>query len=1345
MMTRLRQTPKPAVWVAAFLLGTAVAAGAAAQPTVNGWFYGDGDNALYQPYSTSENGSVLYAYFDAPNSRLYVALVDDRTNVNDMTCSPQNNSDYTKSAGWPNHRNCKRASDSEFASFTLACAPGSANNWSWQQALACSQTAGPPQSNWISNATCGNSSGTWPPGIVSSSSWVMNVNTYQSAAPATRAWNLYAPGNALDDWKSPFLSSSPDNATLVPGFGSGFSSTNGSGLFYQWEWSMIYEWSVDLGAGGANCGNQPIFFISGVSHHSPAKNGDENDSFPPPPGDPVFSDFGDLPNSYATTTASGGARHYVKVSGPRLGTDVQSELNGVPTGDATGDGSEEDGVSAVIDGNWTAGSTQSFEIEVSNAPSGALLAGWFDWNGDGDVTDPGEYFTWNVTNGTNVLDVTVGAGFDWSSEVLYARFRIFSSGAVAPGGSLTQADYLGTATDGEVEDYVFEAGTLPVTLNAVSSERAGGELTVRWQTASETDNVGFEVWGQVRGEWQRLSELVGSRGMTSGLPQSYEVHIAAPEGLTAIELRDFDTHGRQERFGAFAVGTSHGELQPVEEIDWSGPRARRDERLRERGFADTGRRAGRATATLGTAPGSAPAAQWKKLRQDAPAAGAAARRDASSIVVAASKGGKGNGKGNAPGSPTTSAGIEMVSGPQTHVAVTEAGIQRLTYEALRDGGLDLAGVKAKDVAVTWRGEPVTRWIDGPERLGPGSAVEFLARPPQGDDALYVAANLYQVSVDRSLAAEPARIGTGKAKSVSPAYLREAGSDLPLLYRHQSPTGDPWVERSVLVRPGAGSTLTLDLPVAGPVAPGTSRLAIGLGTLSDLPDRRDAAGDPLPEHNVEVWFRGPGGVFAPAATSSTSGQTGWTIEAELPDGAVAAGVNQVQLRFSTAYAFSVVVVDDYALRHPSPYLGPSLDFAADPAADGYRIEGFTSPSVAAYAEHADGTLTRLTPRVAAAGGGWAAELRGMDAEHFWVTAAPHRPQVFTTEAPPDLLSGAADLVVVAGSSFVGTPALDDYVAQRAGLHPLVVDVEDVYNAFGYGMALPSAITDFLAARDAVSPFSHVQIVGADCYDRLNHISSCIGFVPLPTAPVGANRFTPSQNRLADLDGDGVADKALAQFSVRDESELATVVAKAEAWESSGVAGMGSALLVAEEGDGLHDFLGQVERLRNRMGWSGSEVLDLADHPQIQTAREAMHASLAEGRTLTVFSGHSSPTVWSFRGLLTTGTVAALSNDGRPSLMVPLACETTYDVSPSANVLGHQLLFANDAGALAISGAAALSSLEENERMANHVLDGLKAGATLGEAVLAGRRALGAVYQELQDNWLTQGDVAVGLRP
>ena len=1139
-----------------------------AQPTVNGLFYGDGDDLIYSPYATSQFGSVLYSYYDAATNRMYVALVVSHA-VNDNVCSPKANKDYTSSATppWSQHRSCKRASDSEFAAFTLECAPGSPRAWAWQQATGCAQTAGPPPSNWVSDSSCGPSSpaADWPPGVeaTSTTSWVANVNTYQAAAPATRAWNLYTFGTNLDTgWKSPFVASAPNDVTQVPGYPT-WSSTNGAGLFYQWEWSMVYEWSVDLGPGGADCGNNVIVFITGNSHHSPGKHGQQDDPFDDPPGDQTFSDFGDLPDSYATTVAAGGARHYIKVNAPYLGQSLLAETDGQPTADASGDGAEEDGVTANVTANWTPGSTQTFDVVVSRAPAGgALLGGWFDWNGDG-VFNPGEFVSWSgLGTGTHTLSITVGAGFDWQNDSLNARFRVFSSQADAPGGSLDSGDYSGTAADGEVEDYVFPPGSLPVSLNAFASEHAaGGALTVRWQTATETDNVGFELLGRVHGRWRPLGEFTASKAMSSALPQDYEMEVFLPAATTALELVDYDTRGRPERFGPFQPGASYGEPQPVRRVDWTGPRGRRAERLEARGFARTGR------LDKADSGGRDQAARWRKTRANDRRRGSRTRFGGSAAeTFELDRGGS----------------VRLETGPQTHVAVTEPGIQRVGYEDLRDGGLDLAGVREGAIAVTWRGEPVARWIDGRGTFGPGSSIEFIGQPPRGDGALYLDANLYQVSVDPRRARAAGRMGRGKAKQVSESYLRESMVDRPAMYHPQSPTGDPWIERSVLVR-GAPKTVTLDLPVAGPVLPGRSRLAVGLGTVTDLPDIIGSDGEVIPEHNVEVWFSGPGSDFQYVASASTSGQQDWRIEADLPRGVLQPGLNRLQLRFASDYFYSLVLIDRYGVRHAGPYLGPELDFARDPDAGGYRVEGFTSPSIVAYAEGEDGALARIEPWVTPADGGWAAELRQLDAARFWLDDSPHSPAVFTTEAPADLLASPADLVVITDSSFVGTRALEDYVAAKSALSPVVVDVEDIYNGVGYGMALPAAITDYLKIRDQVQPFTHVQLVGTDCYDRLNRVSDCVSFIPLPTAPVGVTRFSPSQNRLVDLDGDGVGDKAVGQFSVRDESELATIVKKGVDWITSRLAGARSALLIAEETDGVHDFTNQVERLRRRLRW------------------------------------------------------------------------------------------------------------------------------------------------------------------
>ncbi|MCU0304035.1 MAG: C25 family cysteine peptidase [Thermoanaerobaculales bacterium] len=1333
---------RPAPCVAAALLGLTLvlaAPAAADPPTVNGLFYGDGDSSKYVEYATSYLGSKLYISYDAPTATLYTALVV-APNVNDNVFGqPDGGTTYMASVGWGNgsgqQRGANKLTDSEFAQFTFACAPGSPNQWTWYQGYACLSGG-----SWVSDMSCPTSSGAAPPGYTSASSFAWNMNTYQ-AAPVPKPWNREVRGTRLRDWVSPFdPAQTPPLALGLDGYpslaGAGFSD------LYQYEWRMVYEWSVPLGPGGADCGGNLLYVVTGLSHHSPLKEelgvpppecGDpENDCFPGDitTADPL-SDWGDLPDGYGTTAASGGPYHIIRVNGPYLGQEIVFELDGQPSVDGLGDGAEEDGVTAVIDGNWTVGSIRSFEVEVSNAASGALLGGWLDWNGDGDVADAGEFYSWSVVEGTNTLAVTVGSGFDWAVDTLHARFRLFSGAAAAPGGSLDQSDSIGVATDGEVEDWVWNPGTLPVTLNAfASSGSPDGEITVSWQTASETDNVGFELWGLAGDGWQRLGDFVPSLDTESHLPTDYSVAVAAPSGLTHLQLVDFSTRGAVEEYGPFRLGRRYGEVQPVRRVDWAPVRLERERRLADRGFRPVA--------------GGADGAQviWKRVAADGAGAAPGGREGAVREV------------GTADAAGVAKRTITVREGPQTHIAVTEAGIQRVTYETLRDGGLDLAGVPSREIAVSRRGSPVARWVDGGKVFGPGSAIEFVGRPPAGDEALYIAAEHYQVSVDRRLAVEARQVPWAATSQVSPSRIGQVVLDRPVKYHSQSPTGDPWVERTVLARNTVPATAILEVEVAGEVLDGDHRLTLELGTISDLPDLVGPGGAVLPEHNVEVWFSGPGGGPVSVATSSASGQQPWRVEADLPSGMLGPGLNRIELRFTTDYPFSLVVVDRTRLEYRTSYRGPELDFAPDPAAHGYRVAGFASPNVVAYSEPVAGRLTRHQVEVRPADGGFVAELRqrrvpmngSPDAdsalpERFWVTETPRSPAVFTTEAPGDLLAGDADLVVVAGSSFVGAPALEAYLAERAELHPVVVDVEDVYNAFGWGMALPSAITDFLAARRVDSPFTHVQLVGSDCFDRLNHISQCVSFVPLPTAPVIPTLYSPSQNRLADLDGDGVADVAVGQFSVRTEAELATIVDKGRSWRSSGLSAGNTALMIAEEGDGGHDFLAQIHRVSGHLDAALTEVLDMALHPDVATAREALRTSLDAGRAVTVFSGHSSSVIWAYRGLLTPASAAALTNTGRPTLMVPLACESTYDISPSADVLGHQLLFAGEQGALAISGAVSLAGLDDNEKMAGHVLAGLASGLTLGEAVQAGREALGGLYQTLQDNWVTQGDSAL----
>ncbi|HNM24435.1 MAG TPA: Calx-beta domain-containing protein, partial [Saprospiraceae bacterium] len=149
-------------------------------------------------------------------------------------------------------------------------------------------------------------------------------------------------------------------------------------------------------------------------------------------------DFGDAPDTYGTLLASSGARHST-VLGFRLGNDIDGEVDGQPTANASGDGADEDGVTlpSPLVTNTTANVTV-------NASLAGKLDAWVDFNNNGNFNDAGEKVFNNVSvaAGANSLSFAVPNGA--TPSLTFARFRLSSAGGLSPTGS---------ASDGEVEDY----------------------------------------------------------------------------------------------------------------------------------------------------------------------------------------------------------------------------------------------------------------------------------------------------------------------------------------------------------------------------------------------------------------------------------------------------------------------------------------------------------------------------------------------------------------------------------------------------------------------------------------------------------------------------------------------------------------------------------------------------------------------------------------------------------------------------------------------------------------------------------------------------------------------------
>ena len=162
-------------------------------------------------------------------------------------------------------------------------------------------------------------------------------------------------------------------------------------------------------------------------------------------------DYGDAPditsaqaaNDYSTLLANDGPRHTINLTGPRLGTLLDDEVdalaNAGATGDDTGGTNDEDGVTF---GSLVAG--QQGTIDVNVEVDNGQVDGWIDFNQNG-VFESSE----KIVDNKSVLAGTTPQ-FNFAIPELatlgatFARVRVSSAGNLGP---------VGLAANGEVEDY----------------------------------------------------------------------------------------------------------------------------------------------------------------------------------------------------------------------------------------------------------------------------------------------------------------------------------------------------------------------------------------------------------------------------------------------------------------------------------------------------------------------------------------------------------------------------------------------------------------------------------------------------------------------------------------------------------------------------------------------------------------------------------------------------------------------------------------------------------------------------------------------------------------------------
>ncbi len=891
----------------------------------------------------------------------------------------------------------------------------------------------------------------------------------------------------------------------------------------------------------------------------------------------------------------------------------------------------------------------------------------------------------------------------------------------------------------------LDANTTPVTISSFETRRRGKSLVAKWQTSSEAFNIGFHLWGKVAGDWQQLNQrLINSHSIDSVEPQNYRSRINILElddEVTEVGISSVSTSGEEEFYGPFAIGERYGEESVPQYIDWQQYRASHNQSMQDAGYV---LRRGR----------------WVKANQR--------------IIDRDNR--------------------QKARYQDALLEIGESGIYRVSYETLLSQGIDYLGMPNHKLALTLNNQAVPRIVTPAtstrNRFGPGAEIIFFARELSENEIRYIDTSFYRLSLDAELVLEAPNLNSQKfnrkalrrsndvdfsnaLRATTHRQSIEFGENKQYTFALQ---GDGWFDSSIraIHQPG-NKSITVSVPTSADLSQAAHLSLDFVGVVNRARIDADGDGDLEPNHHYKVYLNRTEHAD-PVFEGFSNGIE--LIELEIATlGQLRHGDNTLELELIPDNGYNVDIA--YFIEGSVDYVtvnmidGPAYSFSVLGSDPVIEVVAGQSALVAAYSSDDSGNFAETSIRQ---DGDKLLVLSPQNSSlrtpaKLWFIAPdgylePRSIESASQADPADLDLIDIDYVVIADASLIGDDLRRFVDAQEElGRRTKVVATQNIYNRYSNGAALPQSIASYLAQQAASSNYQYVLLVGGHTYDYLSNTATdnepLINLLPSfyrSSADLsGILQQIPTAVPFVDFDGDGRPDKAIGRWPVRDLTQLKNVVDKTLVWHAQGShKDQKTALFIAGAKESKSDFSSSSERLIPSLGldynpWPNPQRVfaddiavddSVAADDKLAVTRDRIVDAINQGPALTVFSGHASPSVWGRQSYVNAEVAQRFTNSQAPSIVIPLACYTTYYEGLVVKSLAESLLTDSASGAVALSGAALLSRSGDNERFGRRLLEELTVtGLDLGSAVLKVKQEIHQYSERHQGvvyNWTTLGD-------
>jgi hypothetical protein len=314
-------------------------------------------------------------------------------------------------------------------------------------------------------------------------------------------------------------------------------------------------------------------------------------------------------------------------------------------------------------------------------------------------------------------------------------------------------------------------------------------------------------------------------------------------------------------------------------------------------------------------------------------------------------------------------------------------------------------------------------------------------------------------------------------------------------------------------------------------------------------------------------------------------------------------------------------------------------------------------------------------------------------------------------------------------------------QGRGLSVSLIDVEDIYDEFSFGLKSPLAIRDFLHFSQSWKKAPRfVLLAGDGTYDPKNYVGGApADLIPIKLVETDSLE-TASDDWFADFNSDAVADMAVGRLPVRTPHEASLFISKIISYELSRPSQ--GALLVSDIDDATFSFEAATRQLKGLIPSSVqvSEIYrsQLGD----AVAKARLIEGIQAGPRVVNYVGHGTLTNW--KGNLLNATDAALlGNEKNPTLMVSMTCLNGMFHNPTGESLAEAMVKARG-GAVAMWASSGLTGPRNQAAMNQEVVRQLftKGAATIGEATNRAKKSISDA--NVRRTWILFGDPATAIR-